>query len=199
MNKQTRDVFVVETLEQLKILSDGLRMRIVEAFSHEPRTTKQVAQLLGEKQLTKLYHHVEALERVGIVRLVKTKRNRGTVEKYFQTVARTFRVDHSLFAPRAKGEAAIAALHDIYSTLLETTIVEIRRSISEKLIQRQDDHSVLLTRFYLRASSKKISQLRQKFQKLLDEAAAVQEKEGDMKYALAIAFYPINKESEKGA
>lgn len=199
MSKTTKDVFIVNTLEQLKILSDGLRMRIVEAFSHEPRTTKQVAQLLGEKQLTKLYYHVEALHRVGILKLVKTKKNRGAVEKYYQTVARVFRVDHGLFAPRVKGEEAIVALQGIYAALFDSTIAEIRQSIAERLIRQEDDHRVIVTRFHVRTSVKQINQLKQKLQKLLDEAEALHDEEEEMTYALSLAFYPVKQENKKGA
>ena len=69
-------------LEQVKALADPLRMRIVEALRSGPRTTQQVADASGETP-TRLYHHVEALERAGILRLVETRRNRGTLEKYY--------------------------------------------------------------------------------------------------------------------
>ena len=54
-------------LDQVKVLADPLRIRILEEMCTAERTTKQVAQRLGEKP-TKLYHHVEALERVGLIR-----------------------------------------------------------------------------------------------------------------------------------
>ena len=55
--------YTLSNLEQVKILADPLRIRILEAFCEE-RTAKQVAEFLGEKP-SKLYHHVDALERVG--------------------------------------------------------------------------------------------------------------------------------------
>ena len=67
----------------------GIGGRLLEALVLEPRTTKQVAEALGEKP-TKLYHHVDALEKVGLIRLIRTQRNRGTLEKYYQSVARSF-------------------------------------------------------------------------------------------------------------
>ena len=48
-----------------------------------------MADRLGEKP-TKLYHHVDTLEAAGLIKLVKTKRKRGTVEKYFEAVAERF-------------------------------------------------------------------------------------------------------------
>ena len=79
-NRPTREVMILTELDQIKVLADPLRIRILEELGQE-RTTKQVADLIGEKP-TKLYHHVEALERVGLIQLTRTRQNRGTLEKY---------------------------------------------------------------------------------------------------------------------
>jgi len=60
-------------------------VRLFELFARTPRTAKQAAEHLGLPP-TRLYHHVAALERVGLVRLVETRKKRGTVEKYFRAV-----------------------------------------------------------------------------------------------------------------
>src|SRR5688572_15754608 len=90
------ETYTLSDLEQVKVLADPLRIRILEALCQQERTTKQVAQILGEKP-TKLYHHVEALERVGLIRLSRTQQNRGTTEKYYLAIARTFRADSRVF------------------------------------------------------------------------------------------------------
>src|SRR5262245_32400330 len=74
---------------ELRALAHPLRLRMLELFAEAPRTTKQVADLLGEPP-TRLYHHVAALERAGLLRLRETRKNRGTVEKWFETSARMF-------------------------------------------------------------------------------------------------------------
>jgi hypothetical protein len=58
----------------------------MELFAESPKTTKQVAELLGEPP-TRLYHHVAALERAGLVVLKETRQNRGAVEKWYASVA----------------------------------------------------------------------------------------------------------------
>ncbi len=72
--KPPREFMVLTELDQIKVLADPLRIRILESLSEE-RTTKQVAQLIGEKP-TKLYHHVDALERVGLIQQTRTRQNR---------------------------------------------------------------------------------------------------------------------------
>jgi len=73
-------------LAQLHALAHPLRVRLFELFARTPRTAKQAAEHLRLPP-TRLYHHVAALERVGLVRLVETRRKRGTIEKYFSAVA----------------------------------------------------------------------------------------------------------------
>lgn len=71
------------SLDQLRALAHPLRLRMLELFAEGPRTTKQVAELLGEPP-TKLYHHANALERAGLLKLTKTRQNRGAVEKWYE-------------------------------------------------------------------------------------------------------------------
>src|SRR6516164_1151744 len=64
------------------------RLRLVEEFAGQARTTMQVAEAMGEPP-TRLYHHVNALERAGILRLARTRQVRGTTEKYFEVARKT--------------------------------------------------------------------------------------------------------------
>jgi DNA-binding transcriptional ArsR family regulator len=76
-----------ESVAALRALAHPLRLRLVELFAEAPRTTKQVAELLGEPP-TRLYHHVNALERAGLLRLRETRANRGAVEKWYEASSR---------------------------------------------------------------------------------------------------------------
>ena len=59
---------------------------MMELFAESPKTTKQVADILGQPP-TRLYHHVAALERSGLLVLKEKRKNRGTVEKWYAGVA----------------------------------------------------------------------------------------------------------------
>src|SRR5438477_12848542 len=76
------------TVADLRALAHPLRLRIMELFAESPKTTKQVAELLGQPP-TRLYHHVAALERAGLIHLKETRKNRGTVEKWYESISRT--------------------------------------------------------------------------------------------------------------
>src|SRR5262245_21298058 len=73
--------------QELRALAHPLRLRLLEHFAQGPTTTMQVAAKMGEPP-TRLYHHVNALERAGLLKLRSTRPNRGTTEKYYE-VTRT--------------------------------------------------------------------------------------------------------------
>src|ERR1044071_8728746 len=73
-------------LADLRALAHPLRLRMMELFAESPKTTKQVADLLGQPP-TRLYHHVAALERARLLVLKEKRKNRGTVEKWYAGVA----------------------------------------------------------------------------------------------------------------
>jgi len=76
-------------MQELRALAHPLRLRLLEEFAGRPRTTMQVAASMGEPP-TRLYHHVNALERAGILRLAGTRQVRGTTEKYYELSGRQF-------------------------------------------------------------------------------------------------------------
>src|SRR3954469_553299 len=86
------------SVAEMRALAHPLRLRILELFAEAPRTTKQVADMLGQPP-TRLYHHVAALERAGLLVLKETRPNRGVVEKWYEAVAR------QMEAPRSRATA----------------------------------------------------------------------------------------------
>src|SRR5258705_10917118 len=96
---QPRATLRVTTLQQLKVLSDPLRVDMLEMILYEAHTVKQIATILGLPP-TKLYYHMSALEAAGFARVVQTQVKSGIIEKYYRRAARTFLVDPRLFTAR---------------------------------------------------------------------------------------------------
>jgi DNA-binding transcriptional ArsR family regulator len=175
----------------VKVLADALRVRILEAFCLEERTTKQVAEQLGEKP-TRLYHHVEALERVGLIRRTRTRQNRGTVEKYYLAVARQFRADSSLFGAGA-GPGAMA---DLVATMLDNTSDELRRMIRavEDPVDRQH---ALLSYLELHGTDAEIIEIRNRLQEVLAELEKISRRDPpphSRRYRLTLLYFPLDLE-----
>lgn len=181
---------MLKDVNQVKVFAHPLRAKLVEAFADMPRTAKQVAEILGQKP-TRLYHHVEALERVGLIKLVKTQKKRGTIEKYYRTVARRFSVDSGLLQAPGKNRM-LGQYRAMFATLLENTMNEIDESISAKLICPQNSETrAMLVRKHIRTSSDGVKVMEAKIQKLVDELAVSGQAKGGMEYNLTLVFYPL--------
>jgi DNA-binding transcriptional ArsR family regulator len=108
---------VIHQLEQVRVLAHPIRLRLFEAFARGPKTTKQAAELLGLPP-TRLYHHAQALERAGLIRLKETRPNRGTIEKHFEAIAERIALDPDVFRGplartlRGKGSALAGRVLD---------------------------------------------------------------------------------------
>ncbi len=185
------NVYTVTNLEQIKALADPLRLRIMEVLRcGSLLTTKQIAVQLEEKP-TKLYHHVELLESLGLIRLVETRQVRGIVEKYYQSVAKSIAVDPKVFAGDESLEVSNIVAH-MFMSLVETIRNEVKSSLSKGLIGAEKDLDPVLIHLPLRTTKKRI----EKIKRLLEAATAIAQVEadetGEENYSLVIALYPTD-------
>jgi DNA-binding transcriptional ArsR family regulator len=187
---------VLTDLEQIKVLADPLRVRILESLGLEERTTKQVADLLGEGP-TKLYHHVEALERVGLIRMTRTRQNRGTLEKYYQAVARRFEADSRLFSESAAGGDDDGPMGQVISQLFERTGEELRHLAQSDAAADIKDKG-LLTFCEIHADEKEILRIRRRLERLVKDltklCAEPESPTGkERRYRLTVAYFPLDR------
>jgi len=187
-------VYTMTDLEQIKVVADPLRLRILEALCRNERTTKQVAQEIDEKP-TRLYHHVEALERVGLIRRTRTRQNRGTVEKYYMAVARTFKAGSSLFSGAEVGSPESDSLETVATTIFENTAREIREVIASGAGPGVEEEGIL-TYAEVSADEKTLSRIRSRFMEVLeevcDESDAAPKDKGERRFRLLLAYFPLD-------
>ncbi len=179
-------VHVLTELDQVKVLADPLRLKILEALCEEARTTKQVAEVLEEKP-TKLYHHIEALERTGLIRLEETRQKRGTLEKYYRTIAHSFRADERLF-DLGPEPGDPASWQELGASLLDTAAAEVR-----KLEGTPEETGAMIAGLRIRAGVSQIAELQRQLEEWIESVQELEEWEADEERAdfrLALAFYP---------
>jgi DNA-binding transcriptional ArsR family regulator len=197
--REQTEIYTLTDLEQVKVLSDPLRLRILEVLCARERTTKQVAEEIGEKP-TRLYHHVDALERVGLIRLSRTRQNRGTVEKYYLGVARAFRADTSLFSTTGDTEAT-KTVADVVGSMMETTAQDLRRLINFGHDITSGDES-LLSYTEIRMGEESIAKIRTRLWDFLKELEAedcpTEPDENLRRYRLTLAYYPLDLDDASG-
>jgi DNA-binding transcriptional ArsR family regulator len=193
--RTARRTYRITGMEEVRALSHPLRLRLLELFAQSPRTTKQAAEALGEAP-TRLYHHVAALEKAGLVRLRETKRKRGTTEKYFEAVTKRFLAD-AREALRDQGNTRDHAA--VAMVLFDQARNELMRALGTAAA---DEPSTLVAmRSVLRLSPRAAKQLTKKLQDLLAGLHLGQESPGSSKtrrsplrrYSLTIALIPADE------
>ena len=181
-----QETLKINDLETIRLLSDPLKLRLLQAFADSAKTTKQVATELSES-VTKLYRHVDALLDAGLLEIVDEQQKRGTIERTFRAVARRFEADHSLFSGDASEDGAEAVREVLRGG--ETELLNALANASD------DEHSQpIFMRIRGKASPEQIAELRKTLNAWVesipsDDEAPDEDAQG---YGGIIAFYPID-------
>jgi len=183
----------VESPQQIKALAHPLRQQILELMIEAPITTKQVADRIGEKP-TKLYHHVDTLESAGLIKLVKTQKKRGTMEKYYEAVAKSFVMDRQAVEVRAHTDDEQGELETLIANSLDETLAEIRGAMSTGLIRADDEsgESVFI-RSHLRMTPMHMTMLIERLQEWIRDCQGSHDSDAELEYGLTVAFYPTKQ------
>jgi DNA-binding transcriptional ArsR family regulator len=147
---------VVPNLETLRVLSDGRRHEILTALIREPLTVRALAEQLRLPR-TRLYYHLELLERHGLVRVVQTRMVSGALERTYRAAARTFRVDRS-----ALSASAAAAIDEAQATILQAVAGDLRD-------RRDVTRDPLVSRTFVRLSPARYAELEARLRALVSE------------------------------
>ena len=176
-----QETYHVTDLEQVRLLADPLKLRIIQCFAEGPKTTRDVAGQLGEN-LTRLYRHVDALLDAGLIEITAEQQKRGAVERTFRAIAQRYEVDRSLFAVDGGNQA----------------VREIFRAGEDELMAALDaadaELEPLCMRLQIKASPEQLRQLRDRLEDWLDAAQASDTCESEKATAAAgvlVAFYSV--------
>lgn len=177
-----KDVLKINDLEQVRLLSDPLKLDIVQAMAEGECTAADVAGRLSEP-VTKLYRHIDALLHAGLIEVVREQKKRGTIERHFRAAARRFEVEQSLFSGDTEGSEIRSALR-----AAEDEIVAAVRGGA--------DDNLILTRIRLKGSAGRIARLQTELAEWLERVQVDDDSdEGDdlVEAGALIAFYRVGE------
>ena len=189
--------FRISDFDQVKALAHPLRVRILETLAaSEPMTTKQVAESLGEKP-TRLYHHVDLLQKTGLIRLTHTRQIRGTTEKYYEAIARTFRADEGLFSGETSDDQK-SALRQMVHTVFDNTTSELLRLVDTHHVGDTLEDEGLLSYIEMHLTQEQVDEVQEKLKGILDHLQSLEDPEDAdqdalRKYRLTLAHYPLDR------
>lgn len=189
--------FLVDDIELLKVIAHSTRLDILQSLKH-PKTVKEIARLL-KLPATKLYYHVNLMEKHGLIQVVETNIVSGIVEKKYQVVARNYRIDDQLLADQS---ASTENMYRMVSAMLDMTRSEIQRTMQVTQQNPFDASRGILWRSTLRLTPEQYEELYGRFQSFLDEMNALNregKEEGTDLYGLTLAWYPVVAPTEDGS
>jgi DNA-binding transcriptional ArsR family regulator len=190
---ELKDLYVIDTIDALRALSDPLRLRVLEALHAEPLTASQIARRLEEKP-NKLHYHLTELERNGLVEVVETRQKGNLLEKYYRPVARIFRVDNSLFE-RASGADALSVLYQNVVTTLDMTAADLKTALQAGTFGENEAAGSLRTLLRWRFSAEDAAEFRRRLNELIQEFSARSRQDAPLRAALTLIFYTLAPES----
>ncbi len=135
------------TIEQQKLISSPLRVKIIYLLSRSAMTAKQVADELG-KSAGSIHYHIQQLYKGGILEIEETRENRGIIEKYYRSKATQFILNEESGKEKTVGSTSMG-------TSMSLT--------DEELKEFQDDLYALIVK-YMEKSVKGDSKRRDTYQ-----------------------------------
>jgi DNA-binding transcriptional ArsR family regulator len=191
------DYYYLETVEQLQVLADPLRYRIVLLLG-TPRTGAQLGRLLGLPR-TQVHYHLKQLEAARLIRLHSTGVTAGMTEKYYVVVARILAFDRLISRPSALdgGSVSLATYKAVAEFLAAMLNVSRERILDAPTNLREEDGFWL--DFTGIGTEAQVAGIRQKLMALRDEVLAMtrnrpppDEMDGQVRFNLTAYLTPQN-------
>lgn len=142
-----------------RALADPLRIRLLELLAGQPRSAKELADLV-ELPADRLYHHLAQLEDGGLIKVAEYRKlQRGKVERIYAPAV--------IEPPRE--EASAVELAQFLSAMLEAT----RADISSAAIGREagERREIELMRSVVRLNEQHLAELRTRLAELIVQAS----------------------------
>lgn len=138
---------ILSTLEEIKVISDPFRFKILVLFNDNcaSLTVKQMSVKLNEVP-SKVHYHVKELERIGILEIVETKEKGGIIEKYYLPTAEIFRVKKDIGTQaeaeyKQVGENLITAMYEDYVETMYQNNNDDRRQLNYGMTYLTDEEA----------------------------------------------------------
>ena len=129
------DNYDLESVEQLRAISDELRIRILDTLAYQQMTVTQLGERFGLAP-ARVHYHVRELEKVGLVKLVETRENRGILEKYYRSVAKGTSVPDSLLRSIPVDDS-VAAMREFMRIVTGGMVRAFQRGLASGKIEQE--------------------------------------------------------------
>jgi len=187
---------ILNDLEAVKAIADPLRNQIIEVLSPAPLTVNQIAEKLGLAP-SKLYYHVNLLEKHGFLRVVDTQIHGNIIEKHYWITAYDYNIEKDLLNFNVTTSDGKENIISMFLTSLDTTREDFVRSIEARAFSLEhgaEPHPrhVINHRTVCRISDEHIDEFQTRLTALFEEFQLLDESDSDEghPWAFTAVLYP---------
>jgi DNA-binding transcriptional ArsR family regulator len=195
--------YMVTSLETLKVVSDPIRLRILELLVEKSRTVKELASRLGSTP-TKLYYHVNLLEEHGLLKVVSQRIVSGIIEKQYRTRAYSFNVDKAIFALNSDEEGG--PVDAMLKLIFDATRDDVRQAIEQGLMKPSEQDPIkrngMIFRSITKLAPEQLGEFQERLLALVKEFDCIsdtpqKENQGEAlaTYGFTVALFPFPGET----
>lgn len=185
----------IEDVETIKIMAHGRRLAILRLMQN-PTTVNAISAELGVAA-SKLYYHVNLLEKHDLIHVVDHNIDSGIVEKIYQVTARQFK----LVNPLLRTDLPDATADALFENMLQTTEQDFRRAYAHRPKDEQHPpRHPFLSQKRFALTDKQLTYLHGKLSALMEEVAALGEENADREealYNLTLIFFKQSIEENR--
>lgn len=195
-------LYTVADLETLKVISDPLRMRIMYSVGlanqlGELRTVKQLAEEV-DTPASKLYYHINMLEKHGLLQVADTQIVSGIIEKHYQITAHDITIDREIFSAGVGKDEKTAAIMALFDSILDSVRADMLRlaqgmMADETIEAKFSGRRGQITRENARLTPTQADAFNERLVALMDEFRNMTPTEGEESniYSFTVVFNPI--------
>lgn len=81
-----KELHIIDSLEQIKCLSDPLRIKLIQLLGDKPLTSQMLAEKVDLPR-SKVHYHLKELERNKLIHIVKTEQVRNFLQVFYEPIA----------------------------------------------------------------------------------------------------------------
>ncbi|KYC90327.1 hypothetical protein B4102_3835 [Heyndrickxia sporothermodurans] len=148
-----KEVFMIENLEQLKSISDPLRVKIIHLIGMKPLTSQMLSEELNIPR-SKIHYHLKELERNGLIEVVKTEQVRNFLQMFYRPVAQSIIASPDLLLKQNESEEN--SFLETYNIVLDEHLTEEFKEALNNLCEQFEKKSKGVSKVKLHLSLTKV-------------------------------------------
>ena len=170
---------IITDLDAVKAIADPLRNQIIEVLSPAPMTVNQIAEKLGLAP-SKLYYHVNLLEKHGFLKVVETTVQGNIIEKHYWITAYDYDIEKDLLNFNVTTTDGKQNVINMFLATLDTTREDFVRSIEARAFSLEHGaapkpRNVVNHRAVCHVSDARIGEFQQRLKALFEEFNALED------------------------